>query len=218
MISCRNETSSPALHHHLPIQPWLLHDNHLTEQYNNFFVLSLQTDMKRLLFILTAIIFALTSCEEEVTVRTEGTDTIDNTTYTGSTYFVYGFLFSTGKLVSTENNPGPDITVYVNKDNTPYRLTLQADNLKPSFYKVGEYADESSAKAAFDNLKTVSVTNWIDMADPIADNQVWIYRSGDEKYTKLRIVSTKNEMQQLIAYGECTFQWVHQPDGSLTFP
>jgi hypothetical protein len=174
--------------------------------------------MKKLSFILFALIAAFSSCEEDVRVRTTGTDTIDNTTFTGATYFVYGFSFSTGKLVSTESNPGPDITVYVNKDNTPYRLTLQANNLKPSFYKVGDFSDEAAAKAAFDDLKTVSVTQWAEMADPVAPNQVWIYRSGDEKYTKIRIVSTVNEIRQLIAYGECTFQWVHQPDGSLTFP
>ncbi|HUX96861.1 MAG TPA: hypothetical protein VMV47_14095 [Bacteroidales bacterium] len=173
--------------------------------------------MKRLSLILLVFI-ALASCEKEVRVRTTGTDTIDNTTYTGSTYFVYGFSFSTGKLVSTENNPGPDITIYVNKVNTPYTLTLQANNLEPSFYKVGDYADEEAAKTAFDNLKSVSSAQWTDMADPIAPNQVWIYRSGDEKYTKLRIISTINEIRQLIAYGECAFQWVHQPDGSLTFP
>ena len=173
--------------------------------------------MKRTI-ILSVFLLTLAACTKVEPVRTTGTDTIDNTTYTGTTYFVYGFLFSTGKLVSTENETGPDIIIYVNKDNTPYRLTLQADNFKPSFFKVGAYADESSAKAAFDGLKTVSVSQWEEMADPIAANQVWIYRSGDEKYTKIRIVSTVNEIRQTIAYGECTFQWAHQPDGSLTFP
>lgn len=174
--------------------------------------------MKKVLYIILVVLIAASSCTREEKTRTSGTDTIDNTTYTGTTYFVYGFSFSTAKLVSTEKNPGPDIVLYVSKDITPYRLTLQANNLKPSFYKVGDYADESAAKSAFDNLKTVSVTQWLDMADPIAANQVWIYRSGVETYTKFRIVSTVNEIRQLIAYGECTFQWVHQPDGSLTFP
>jgi hypothetical protein len=175
--------------------------------------------MKRLLFILLAITIAIYSCKKEETIRTSGTETIDNTTYQSTTYFVYGFSFEQAKQVSTLNNPGPDITIYVNRDNTPSRLTLQANNLNPSFSKVGDYADESAAKTAFDDLKTVpSTAQWTDMADPISPNQVWIYRSGTEKYTKLRIISTVNEMRQLIAYGECTFQWVHQPDGSLTFP
>jgi hypothetical protein len=174
--------------------------------------------MKRLTYIILATVLLLSSCEEEVKVRTSGTDTIDNTTFQNTTYYVYGFSFAQGKLVSTLNNPGPDMTVYLNKLNTPYSLTLQSNNFNPSFYKVGDYADENAAKTAFDNLKSVPSAQWKDMADPIAANQVWIYRSGEERYTKFRIVSTVNEMRQLIAYGECTFQWVYQPDGSLTFP
>jgi hypothetical protein len=83
---------------------------------------------------------------------------------------------------------------------------------------VGDFADAATAQSAFDNLKTISVTQWLDMADPINANQVWIYRSGTDNYTKFRIVSTVNETRQSIPYGECSFQWVYQPDGSSTFP
>lgn len=174
--------------------------------------------MKRTIIIFSIFLLVLAGCTKVEPARTSGSDTIDNITYQSSTYYVYGFSFSQGKLVSTLAAHGPDITIYVNKDNTPYRLTLQVANLKPSFYKVGDYSDENAAKAAFDNLKSISVTQWQDMADPIAPNQVWIYRSGEETYTKFRIISTVNEIRQTLAYGECTFQWVYQPDGSLTFP
>lgn len=174
--------------------------------------------MRQLSIILLALVLTLSSCEEEVKVRTSGTDTIDNTTYQSTTYYVYGFSFSQGKLVSTIGQPGPDIIVYVNKDNTPFRLTLQSNTLKPSFYKVGDYPDENSAKTAFDNLKTFTATQWTDMADPIAANQIWIFRSNEDTYTKFRIVSTVNEIRQTLPYGECTFQWVYQPDGTTTFP
>lgn len=173
--------------------------------------------MKRTFHILLAIFIALSACTKVEKTRTSGTETIDNTVHL-PTYFVYGFSFSKAKLISNLANPGADISVNVNKDNLPYRLILQANNYKPSFYKVGDYADEAAAKAAFDNLKTVSVSQWTDMADPINANQVWIYRSGSDTYTKIRIVSTVNEKRGLIDYGECTFQWVYQPDGSLTFP
>jgi hypothetical protein len=83
---------------------------------------------------------------------------------------------------------------------------------------VGELLNEADARTVFNNLKSISVPQWEEMADPIAPNQVWIYRSGRETYTKIRIVSIVNETRQSIAYGECTFQWLHQPDGSLTFP
>jgi len=174
--------------------------------------------MRRIFYFLLVFIASFAACTKVEDTPTSGNVTIDNSTYQSTTYYVFGFSFSQAKRVSTLETPGPDILIYVNTDNVPSRLTLQADNLKPSFSKVGDYADEAAAKAAFDNLKTVSVTQWTDMADPITANQVWLYRSGDEKYAKIRIVSTVNEIRQTIPYGECTFQWVFQPDGSLTFP
>ena len=174
--------------------------------------------MKRIVFILLAVLSLLTGCTKTEPTRTSGIDTIDNITYFSTTYYNYGFSFSGAKLVSTNLNPGPDITIYVNIDNITPRLTLQSNNLKPSFSKAGDFADETTAKTAFDNLKTVSVSQWMDMADPINANQVWIYRSGTDRYAKMRIVSTVNETRQGVDYGECSFQWVYQPDGSLTFP
>jgi hypothetical protein len=174
--------------------------------------------MKKLSIILLVILAVISGCTKTEPTRTSGTDTIDNTTYQSSTYFVYGFSFSQAKLVPTYPDPGPDISLYVNTGNQPYTLMLQANNYKPSFFKVGDFADENAAKSAFDNLKTVSVSQWEDMADPIEVNQVWIYRTGTDCYAKIRIISTVNETRQGIAFGECSFQWVYQPDGTSTFP
>lgn len=175
--------------------------------------------MKKVAISLLTIFLIISGCTKKESTRTSGIDTIDNITYTGSsTYFVYGFTFSEAKLVTTNANPGPDIAIYVNVDNGTPRLTLQSNNLRASFFKVGDFADAAAGQSAFDNLKTVSATQWVDMADPIKDNQVWVYRSGADTYTKFRIISTVNEPRQGIDYGECTFQWSYQPDGSLTFP
>lgn len=174
--------------------------------------------MKRQAFILLAVISIFSGCTKKESTRTSGIDTIDNTTLYSTTYYQYGFYFPGAKLLATTSNPGPDITLFVNDETGTPRLTLQSDNLNPSFFKVGDYADAATAQTAFDNLKTVSVTTWADMADPINANQVWIYKSGTENYTKFRIVSIVNETRQSVAYGECTFQWVYQPNGSSTFP
>jgi hypothetical protein len=163
------------------------------------------------------LVVLISACTKEEKTPISGIATIDNTVFKSTTYFVYGFSFSKASLVSNLGNPGSDIIVFVNTDILPYRLTLQADNLKPSFCKIGDYSSESEAKAAFDNLNEVVVTRWEDMADPISANQVWIYRSGSDTYAKIRIVSTVNEKRQNLNYGECTFQWAYQPDGSLTF-
>lgn len=173
--------------------------------------------MKRLLFTLLFFVSVLTGCTKVEPTRTSGIDTLDNIIYQPNDPFVYGFSFSAAKLVSSKSNPKTDITLYVNADTLPHRLTLQVSSLKPSFFKVGDFADEASAKTAFDNLKTVAVAQWTDMADPIIVNQVWIFRTGNDRYAKIRIVSTVNEVKQLIPFGECTFQWVFQPDGSTTF-
>ncbi len=174
--------------------------------------------MKKTAIISMFILAFFTGCTKVEPVRTAGTDTIDNIVYQSTTYYSYGFSFSTAQLVSTVNSHSYDIVLYVNSDNPERRITFQANNLKPSFYKLGDYADEAAAIEAFDNLKTVSVTTWADMADPVIPNQVWIYRSGADKYTKIRIVSTVNEIRSTLPYGECKFKWVHQPDGSATFP
>ena len=173
---------------------------------------------KRHLIIL--IFFSiLPGCKKTETTRTSGTDTIENTVYQNSqSYYAFGFSFSKAKKISNLLNPGPDITLVVNNENTVSRLTLQTNNLDPSFYKVGDYQDETSAISAFKSLKTVNASSWQDMADPVNANQVWIYKSGDGYYTKLRIASIINEIRNSLPYGECTFEWVYQPDGSLTFP
>lgn len=181
-----------------------------------FYIFAL--NMKSTFYILISLIIVLAACKKDDDARTSGTDTINNKTYQSTTYYVYGFSFSKAEQVPTTLNPGPDIIVYVNQDNLVYRLTLQANNLYPSFYKVGDYANEAAAKAAFDNIKTFTVSQWSDMADPISPNQVWIYRSGDETFTKFRIISTISEIRQNIPYGECTFEWIHQQDGTATFP
>lgn len=172
-----------------------------------------------MVFIFLAFFTILTGCTKKEPTRTSGIDTMDNTNHFATTYFQYGFYFPGAKLVATYPSPGPDITLFVTLDNTGTpKLTLQADNLLPSFYKVGDFADVTTAQSVFDNLKTVSVSVWQDVADPILPNQVWIYRSGTEHYAKVRIVSIVNETRQSVPYGECTFQWVYQPDGTSTFP
>lgn len=164
--------------------------------------------------ILLATLLSLISCGKDDTIETSGTVTIDNTRFLSQTYYVYGFLFSQAKLVTTTATTPPDITV----DSDGTNIFFQANNFKPSFHKSGEYADEASAKTAFSSLTTASITQWEEWANPIKANQVWIYRSGSEHYAKIRIISIVSEIRSDRPYAECTFEWVYQPDGTLTFP
>lgn len=174
--------------------------------------------MKKSFLIILIFLSIFSGCKKTETPRTSGTDTIDNTLYGSGPYYENGFSFSQAKKVSSLDDPGPDILIYVNIDNSIPRLTLQANNLKPSFYLAGQYNDDATASSGFINLKTVAVSQWLDMADPIAANQVWIYRTGRDQYVKFRIISIINEVRNNLPYGECTFEWLFQPDGSLTFP
>jgi hypothetical protein len=175
--------------------------------------------MKSLFVIIFLASVVFFGCQKDTAPAGSGTVTIDNKTYQSTTYYIYGFSFSKAKKVSTLENPGPDITIYVNSD-TPGNswLYLQADNLNPSFAKIGDYPDAASASAAFDNLTTVGTYQWADLAEPIVPNQVWVYKTGTPTYAKIRIISTVNEIRNNLPYGECTFEWVYQPDGSTTFP
>ncbi|HLN55676.1 MAG TPA: hypothetical protein VK207_06775 [Bacteroidales bacterium] len=177
--------------------------------------------MKQLIYIAAIVVIALSGCKkDEEKAPVSGTHTINNLRYQEkSTYALHGFTFSTGQEVSTESTPGPDIIIDTLNGTT---LIFQANNLLPSFSKAGEYPNETAAKEAFNNLKSVTASQWIDFSSAVLPNQIWIYRSGAKNYTKIRTISTLIEKRQnlgkTINYGECTFEWVHQPDGSLIFP
>ncbi len=164
--------------------------------------------------ILIPYLLVLVGCSRINNPPVSGTITINNVTTLGQTYFVYGFLFSKADLVSTLNTPPPDITV----GTDGVSLFLESNNLRESFYKVGDYGDATQASEAFKNLKSAAVSPWAGLATPLIENQVWIYRSGSDNFAKLRIISTKGGTVSGRDYAECTFEWVYQPDGTSTFP
>jgi hypothetical protein len=173
--------------------------------------------MRKSILILTAFILLMHSCKKEDTIATSGIVTLDNTlAFNPGTqaYYAYGFLFSQAEKVSTLSTPAPDITV----DSDGTNIFLGTNSFKNSFYLSSEYSDEAPAKTAFDNLQSVSVTQWFGLASPLKPHQIWIYRSGTEHYAKIRIISTVSEVRDYLDYAECTFEWVYQPDGSLTVP
>jgi hypothetical protein len=174
--------------------------------------------MKKILIILSFLIIAFPGCKKDETVRTSGTDTIDNTIYKSATYYAFGFSFAKAAKVSTTDTPGPDIVLYVDSGSQPPILSFQANNFLDSFSKYGEFADAATATQAFNSITTLPSVTWTGLADQVRVNQIWIYRTQGEQYAKIRIVSVVNETRNSIPYGECTFEWVFQPDGTTTFP
>ncbi|MBN2861791.1 MAG: hypothetical protein JXN62_01425 [Bacteroidales bacterium] len=173
--------------------------------------------MRKLNIIVLLVWFILPSCEKDDSFDNSGTITINNDLILSQDqgYINYGFLFSEAKIASNVSSPKPDITV--DNDGTLDNLILQG-KINTGFFKAGEYADETLAKQEFSNLKSLTITEWEDWAFSIKPNQIWIIRTSEEFYAKIRIISTVSETRGTRYYAECTFQWVYQPDGTLTFP
>jgi hypothetical protein len=172
--------------------------------------------MKSPLLIIIMVLTIFSGCRKDNTSRNGGTDTIDNNLYGSGPYYANGFLFSQAKKVSTLDTPEPDITI--DNDGTLLNLILQTNNFKDSFYKAGEYASATLAEQAFVGLTSYSVPQWAAWGFQIKANQIWIFRTSGERYVKIRIINIISEVRNNRNYAECTFQWVYQPDGSLTFP
>ena len=175
---------------------------------------------KNLLFILFLLFLIQASCTKDEP-PVSGNQTIETTLYGSGPYYAYGFSFSQAKEISTLEDPGPDITLLADVDvdgTTIRRLMLQTENLSNSFSKYGEYPNATSAETAYNNLTSATVTQWVEWVDTLKSHQVWIFRTDNEHYAKFRIINTVAEERGGKPYGECTFEWDYQPDGTLTFP
>lgn len=176
--------------------------------------------MKRAILLPVTLLLLLTGCTKSTGSKSAGTATIETTLFGSGPYYAMGFSFSLAKEVSTLDDPGPDITLIADADidGTIRRLMLQTENFKNSFYKYGEYLSAGDAETAFKNLTSASVSQWQAIADTVRPNQIWLFITGTDHYAKFRIISTLAEQRNGNAYGESTFQWVYQPDGTLAFP
>ena len=177
--------------------------------------------MKGIYLIILILFFALTGCKKNDYPRHSGTMTINNEAV-DKNYSVYGFYVPTGKKVLNLNSQQDVIIIQpdFDVDTTVRKLYLTSNNIYNSFYRFGQYTDDAAASLAFKNLISFTDPQWTAMGDSVKANQIWLFKTFDEKYAKLRIISTLTRKQpdKPFPYAECTFEWVYQPDGSLTFP
>ncbi|MDX9811081.1 MAG: hypothetical protein RBU28_01745 [Bacteroidales bacterium] len=169
--------------------------------------------------VLFLLLLASPACDKEEEIPLSGTVTIDSKlTFSDDkqTYVIYGFLFSDARRVPFPGSVKPDITVY----NDESSVSLMTGNYLDSFYLEGEYNDAASAVSAFNGLKTVNpaMITWTGMASPLAEGQVWVYRTDREQYAKIRIIELETGTHEDKVYASCTFEWAFQPDGSTNFP
>jgi len=175
------------------------------------------------IFVICLLII-LQGCNKKGNQQDSGTVTINNQLNNPqSAPFIYGFSVTEGKLVSTLSDPLNVITIMADGDTASHvirQLYLSSSGLYNSFYKYGQYGSRTDADDVFNNLKSFDTDLWYETADSVLPNQIWIYRTSDEKYAKIEITATASQIRKDMAYpfGECTFRWVYQPDGTKLFP
>lgn len=176
--------------------------------------------MRKYLIFIILFTFLLAGCRKNDNPRLSGTDTIDNTLYGTGPYYAFGFSIPTGEKISTINDPLDVITILADVDinNEIRRIFFDTRNFKESFFLFGEYTDATTALLSFENLISFSNPQWTASGDTVRSNQIWLFRTSTEKYAKIRVISTVAEIRNNKPFAECTFEWVYQPDGTLTFP
>jgi hypothetical protein len=177
-------------------------------------------DMRNTLYISFILLLSLLSCKKNSTSPRSGTITINNILYGTGPYYAMGFAVTSGKTVSTLKSPLDVITINADFDvnYNVRKIYLATINFNNSFYRYGKYADASSASAAFGNLKSFTEpSSWAETGDSIKPNQIWIYKTSNSAYVKLKVTATVAEKRDSKPYAECTFDWVYQPDGTYTF-
>jgi hypothetical protein len=176
----------------------------------------------RLFILLLIPALLLKGCKKDDKPVYSGTMTIDNVLIGSGPYYGYGFSVPTGKKVSTLDNPLDVITVLEDHDinYNVRKIFFSCSNYLNGFYRYGNYDDAASAEQAFGNLTSFTEPAWKEIGDTVVANQIWLFRTSEEKYAKIRVISTFSEKRadMVFPYAECTFEWVYQPDGTQTFP
>ncbi|MDZ7633698.1 MAG: hypothetical protein U5L72_04335 [Bacteroidales bacterium] len=176
--------------------------------------------MKLMLLPALALMIVFTGCGGDDR-QNSGTITLTSELYEAeSYYYALGLSFDEGKEVPTlPDQYRADITVQAGPLVTggPEVAYLSANTLNPPFALTGEYATEGDARNAFEGLTSVGTLSWIELAAPLKANQVWVVKTRDNKYAKLRTIEvTLTTVPARLA--TCRLEWVYQPDGSTTFP
>jgi hypothetical protein len=179
--------------------------------------------VKRVFIFSVLLLFAFSGCEKEESPDTSGEATLTSDRFLeGLTYSIYGFSFEQGKVI--KYNPAgegiiPDFFI-LPKTGTGGQSTgalLDSPNQNKSFSLTAEFSDSSLALQYFSEYKNIIDSNYVFLADPLKENQVWTFRTTANKFGKILIKDVKAFVKDTENYAETTFLWEFQPDGSLYF-
>ena len=180
--------------------------------------------MKEIIIPIVILLFILIGCDNSVDPtppKTSGEITI-NTLIENNKSF--GFSFSQGGIIDfpNTNNIIPDIIILVQMDAIGNILGVFFSSgvaLKPSFNLIKQTSDIDSAQAFFNYLDEVPDTNYMDLAIPVKEYQIWAVKTIENKFGKILILHTyayadSSNPSSPNFYGEARFKWMYQPDGS----
>ncbi|HVN59196.1 MAG TPA: hypothetical protein VMT63_12930 [Bacteroidales bacterium] len=178
--------------------------------------------MNRTIFILFIFIAALVHACGKKEQSNSGTVTINNDLTQpnpNGPYYGMGLNIVTGKTVTFANTPYDVLTVDASVTNGVVdKLYLMTNSMDNSFAMYGEYPDKASALSAFNSLRAFNEPAWVGIADSIAANQIWLFRTTGSNYAKILIISTTSSAGDVKPHAACTLTWVYQPDGTKLFP
>ena len=181
--------------------------------------------MKKIIILFLLVIF-INGCDNSVEPtppKTSGENTINSKVVNLKTN---GFSFSQGGLIEYPNsqniNPDMLLLVQITAENEIVGVFLAPPNNQPSFRLLAQLNNADSANNYFLELSDVPDTIYNLLAIPIKENQIWSVKTQDAKYAKILIMHTEAYLDSSIQnsptpYGEATFKWKYQPDGSRKF-
>ncbi len=180
--------------------------------------------MKLWLIPALAVMILIAGCEGKDQQKNSGTITLTNELFGTTVYYSMGLSFKEGGSISSLTNPGPDVFVEAGplSADSPAEPFLSANTLEPAFALIGEYLTSSEAVNAFraltDASSLSSVFSFLDLAAPLRGNQIWVVRTRDHKFAKIRIIEVVLNTAASPVFASCKLEWVWQPDGTATFP
>jgi hypothetical protein len=180
----------------------------------------------KFLLVIIFLFLSVISCKKNSTeispVLTSGRATLNSNVENNK---IHGFSFSNGEVISMPNSEGiiPDMILAVQISNSDViGVFFGSVELRPSFHLISWVSTEDSAQTIFNNLMEIPDTTFQDLAIPVKKNQVWAVKSHENKYAKLLIIQTiafndSTNLDAITPYGEATFDWEFQPNGSRVF-
>ena len=145
-------------------------------------------------------------------------------------FYTSGFSFEQGEVlqVTDPNEPVADIHLLFtySAEGEFTGLAFSGGGMVPEFSHIARVEDAGEARAAFDSTRCIPDDAYFSsFVMPLRVYDIWAVKTVDGRFGKVLLTKTfwcKQEWDSAgvrvsRAYGEITFDWVFQPDGSTCF-